>query len=115
MTNEELINALWAGNTSRSVIIAAAESIKALSGNLKFVLAREVATQERHDNKMEALEAKLARAVEGLQFYTERADYEYHQVTRGCGCYSDMEDPIILDDKGNLARLVLAEIKKETK
>jgi len=115
MTDLELINALWAGDTSRSVIIAAAERIKALSGDLKSVLNREVATQERHDLKLDVLEAKLARAVEGLQFYTEGADYEYHQVTRDCGCCSDMEDPIILDDKGNLARLVLAEIKKETK
>jgi hypothetical protein len=113
MTNEELIK--WLRNWYSPECHTAANRIEELLRDLKSVLAREVATQERHDNKMEALEAKLAKAVEGLQFYTEGADYEYHLVTRDCGCCSDMEDPIILDDKGNLARLVLAEIKKETK
>jgi hypothetical protein len=113
MTDEELIN--WLRNWYSPECHTAADRIKALSGDLKSVLAREVATQERHDLKMEALEAKLARAVEGLQFYTEKEDYEYQDVTRDCGCCSDMEDPIILDDKGHLARLVLAEIKGKTK
>ena len=115
MTDEKLINALWAGNTSRSVVVAAADRIKALSGDLESVLAREAATQERHDLTVDDLEKKLATAVVGLKFYTEKEDYEYHQVTRDCGCCSDMEDPIILDDKGRLARIVLFEIKRKTK
>jgi hypothetical protein len=96
-------------------VAAAADRIEELSRDLKSVLAREAATQERHDLKVEALEAKLARAVEGLQFYTEGKDYEKQWVTRDCGCCSYAEDPIILDDKGNLARSVLAKIEKETK
>ena len=113
MTDEELIN--WLRNWYSPECHTAADRIKALSGDLKSVLAREAATQERHDLKMEDLEAKLARAVEGLQFYTEGKDYEKQWVIRDCGCCSYAEDPIILDDKGNLARLVLDEIKKEKK
>ena len=115
MTDEELINALWVGDTSRSVIVAAADRIKALSGDLKSVLAREAATQERHDLKVDDLVVKLSTAVTGLEFYAEKEDYEQQSVTRDCGCCSYMDDPIILDDKGRLARIVLFEIKRKTK
>jgi hypothetical protein len=113
MTDEELIN--WLRNWYSPECHTAADRIKALSGDLKSVLAREAATQERHDLKMEALETKLATAAVGLKFYTEKEDYEPQYVTRDCGCCSDMEYPIILDDKGHLARFVLAKIEKETK
>ena len=43
--------------------LTAADRIEGLLGDLKSVLSREAATQERHDNKMEALEAKLAKAT----------------------------------------------------
>jgi len=58
------------------------------------------------------LEIKLAKASEGLKFYSEQADYEEQLVVRDCGCCSYSEDPIIIDDKGNLARKVLAELEK---
>jgi len=67
MTDEELISTLWSGEVTLSTVAAAADRIKALSGDLKSVLAREAATQERHDLKMEALEAKLADAVATLR------------------------------------------------
>ena len=59
------------------------------------------------------LEIKLAKAIEGLKFYSEQEDYEEQMVVRDCGCCSYPEDPIILDDKGNLARKVLAELEKK--
>jgi len=67
MTDEELISTLWSGEVTLSTVAAAADRIKALSGDLKSVLAREAATQERHDLKMEALEAKLAKAVDVIK------------------------------------------------
>jgi len=77
----------------------AADRIKALSGDLKSVLAREAATQERHDLKMEALEAKLAKAVSALRYVvsakglTDPTEYGYEAIKH--------------------ARIALAEIKGE--
>ena len=62
--------------------------------------------------RAEAAEAKLAKAVEGLRFYAEQEDYEEQLIVRDCGCCSYLEDPIVLDDKGKLARAALAELEK---
>jgi glutamate synthase domain-containing protein 3 len=61
---------------------------------------------------VEKLEAKLAEAIEGLRFYAEQADYEEQLIVRDCGCCSYLDNPIILDDKGNLARKVLKKLEK---
>ncbi len=44
-----------------------AESIEKLGAQLKMVLDREAETQARHDNKIDALEAKLAKAVDVIK------------------------------------------------
>lgn len=80
---------------------------------------------ETHDEAMAAIEmwgaalkgqreaeAKLAKAVEGLKFYAEKDDYEKQVIVRAGGELTYTEEPIILDDKGNLARKVLAELEK---
>lgn len=93
MIDEELINALW----------AAADRIKALSGDLESVLAREASTQERHDLKVDALEAKLAKAMAALQDIFEKprsADWTYAEL---------------ISEMNKEAREALAEIEKETK
>jgi hypothetical protein len=61
--SEELVARLRAGQCAERLLFAAADRIEGLLGDLKSVLSREAATQERHDNKMEALEAKLAKAT----------------------------------------------------
>ena len=72
---------------------------------LRVVTDNHVALQ-----RAEAAEAKLAKAIEGLRFYAEQADYEQQIIVRDCECCSYLEDPIILDDKGNLARRVLEKL-----
>jgi hypothetical protein len=78
-----------------------ADRIEELSRDLKSVLAREAATQERHDIKVDALEAKLAKAKAALRWVvnakglTDPTEYGYGAIKH--------------------ARLVLAEIEEETK
>jgi len=43
------------------------DHIEELSAQLKMVLEREAETQVRHDNKIDALEAKLAKAVDVIK------------------------------------------------
>ena len=99
MTNEELIK--WLRNWYSPECHTAANRIEELLRDLKSVLAREAETQARHDNKMEELEAKLARAVEGLRYVvsakglTDPTEYGYEAIKH--------------------ARIVLAEIEEETK
>ena len=64
MSDEELVKRLREGATWDDDV-AAADRIEALTEQLKTVLDREAATHFRHDAKMDALEAKLAKAVEG--------------------------------------------------
>jgi hypothetical protein len=45
---------------------AVADHIEALGAQLKMVLEREAETQARHDSKLDALEAKLAKAMTAL-------------------------------------------------
>ena len=47
-------------------VLEAADRIEELERQLKTVLDREAATYARHDAKMEAIEARLAKAVEAL-------------------------------------------------
>jgi Na+/phosphate symporter len=44
-----------------------ADHIEEIGAQLKMALEREAETQARHDSKMDALEAKLAKAVAALQ------------------------------------------------
>lgn len=111
MTDEELIARLRDVYVDNRIRLTAADRIKALS---QIVGEMHVLVPELR-KKVSDTEAKLATAVVGLKFYTEKEDYEPQYVTLDCDCCSYMEDPIILDDKGHLARSVLAKIEKETK
>jgi hypothetical protein len=44
-----------------------ADHIEEIGAQLKMVLEREAETQARHDNKLAALEAKLAKAVDVIK------------------------------------------------
>lgn len=60
------------------------DSIEEISAQLKMVLEREAETQVRHDIKMDALEAKLAKAVAMLEkAQTYIADLEAHEGSEG--------------------------------
>jgi hypothetical protein len=65
MTDEELITYLRFQGLDKD--IAAASRIEKLAAQLKTVLEREAETQARHDSKMDALEAKLADALDDAQ------------------------------------------------
>ena len=111
MTDEELIARLRDLHThsryNPSMHSIAADRIEALIK--EFAVSNELGKAFEKDAGQ--LRDKLAKAVEGLQFYTEKDDYERQRVTMYCGCCSYYEDPIILDDKGKLARAVLAELE----
>ena len=104
MTDEELIETLWSGEVTLGVVASAADRIEQLVKDVNETHKEAMAWIEKWGAALKSqreAEAKLAKAIEGLMFYAERADYEYP---------SHSEDPIILDDKGNLARAVLAEL-----
>ena len=106
MTDEELIETLWSGEVTLGVVASAADRIEQLVKDVNETHKEAMAWIEKWGAALKSqreAEAKLAKAIEGLMFYAERADYEYP---------SHSEDPIILDDKGNLARAVLAELEK---
>jgi hypothetical protein len=63
MTDEELIARLRDVYVGNMIRLTAADRIDELMRDLKSVLAREAETQVRHDNKIDALEAKLAKAL----------------------------------------------------
>lgn len=73
-------------------------------------LGRPVPYEPNWKNEAIRLSDLLHQAIEGLRFYAEQADYEQQIIVRDCGCCSYSEDPIILDDKGNLARRVLEKL-----
>ena len=106
MTDEELIAHLRLQGLDKD--IAAADRIEQL------VKERDdwIDTAFMYAQNSDFQRSKLAKAVQGLAFYAEKDDYEHQLIVRDCGCCSYTEDPIILDDKGNLARKVLDELEK---
>lgn len=61
------------------------------------------------------LEAKLAKAVETLEFYGDERNYEGKYIADQCGCCSSWYEPKIHkdgQDSGDAARAALAAIKE---
>lgn len=81
----------------------AADCIEQLVAQLKMILEREAETQARHDSKIDALEAKLAKAKAALRKLVICVDD---------GCYCSEQNMAAAVDE---AREALAEIKGETK
>ena len=54
-------------DSADALLLEMADRIEELEGQLKATLDRETASQKRHDEKVDALEAKLAVAVEGFE------------------------------------------------
>lgn len=67
MTDKELIARLRDVYVDNTIRLTAADRIDELMRDLKTVLEREAETQVRHDNKIDALEAKLAKAADVLR------------------------------------------------
>ena len=59
------------------------------------------------------LKAKLAVAVEALEFYADADNYEDQHKQESCGCCSYLQDAEIKEDEGVKARATLAELKGE--
>ena len=67
--------------------------------------------------RIEELEAKLAKAVEALEFYGEEAHYSGEYFADPCGCCGSWFEPKIHkdgEDSGDMARTTLAELKEES-
>jgi hypothetical protein len=68
------------------------------------------------EKEIEALTAKLAKAVKALTFYANEENYKGVSLTDPCGCCSSWYDPKIHiggEDSGHIARATLAEIEGE--
>lgn len=59
------------------------------------------------------LEAKLATAVEALEFYADADNYEDQHKQESCGCCYYLHDAEIKQDEGVKARATLAALKGE--
>ena len=113
MTDQELILELRNSKGWPNLGNAAADHIEQLVGERDEALNQLDSREHTVDVLKKRLTdrmTKLAEAIEGLRFYAEQADYEQQIIVRDCGCCSYSEDPIILDDKGNLARRVLEKL-----
>ena len=64
-------------------------------------------------DRIEELEAKLAKAVEALEFYADADNYEDQHKPESCGCCYYLHDAEIKEDEGAKARTTLAELKGE--
>jgi hypothetical protein len=86
MTDEELIARLrvYGNNTIR---LTAADRIEELGAQLKMVLEREAETQVRHDKKLDALEAKLAKAIAALDESLYFLDPDEEDMAKEAGVY----------------------------
>jgi hypothetical protein len=91
----------------------AADRIEELEGQLKTVLDRETSILRYYDAKLDAADAKLAQAVEALEFYAEADNYEDQHKRESCGCCYYLQDAEIKQDEGVKARVTLAELKEE--
>lgn len=67
ITDEDLVARLLDGQCTEALLFGAADRIEKLAAQLKMVLEREAETQARHDSKIDALEAKLAKAVDVIK------------------------------------------------
>jgi hypothetical protein len=73
-------------------------------------------TMREAADRIEALTAKLAKAVKALTFYANEENYKGVSLTDPCGCCSSWYDPKIHiggEDSGHIARATIAEIEGE--
>jgi hypothetical protein len=91
----------------------AADCIEELEGQLKTVLDRETSILRYYDAKLDAADAKLAQAVEALEFYADADNYEDQHKRESCGCCYYLQDAEIKQDEGVKARTTLAALKGE--
>jgi hypothetical protein len=92
-------------------IVAAMEELAATNEGLEAKLASSEAT-------LLECEARLRKAVEGLEFYADERNYEGEYISDECGCCGSWYEPIIHkdgQDSGDKARATLAEINSHNK
>jgi hypothetical protein len=70
-------------------------------------------TKKDLSDRIEELEAKLAKAVEALEFYADADNYEDQHKRESCGCCYYLQDAEIKQDEGFKARATLAALKGE--
>jgi hypothetical protein len=68
-------------------------------------------TKKDLSDRIEELEAKMAVAVEALEFYADADNYEDQHKQESCGCCHYLHDAEIKQDEGVKARATLAELK----
>jgi hypothetical protein len=61
-------------------------------------------------SRVKELEAKLAKAVDALEFYAEVDNYEDQHRPEDCGCCYYLHDAEIKEDEGARARTTLTEL-----
>ena len=66
--------------------------------------------RELGQDRIEELEALLAKAVEALKFYANADNYEDQHKPESCGCCYYLHDAEIKEDEGAKARTTLAEL-----
>jgi hypothetical protein len=112
MTDEELIETLWKGEVTLSVVVSAAVRIQELVKERDDAEWVEV-LRKTYQRAKEA-EAKLAKAVEALRFYADVSNYDEGIVgtTHESPMWSESDFTQFEWDNGDKARAVLAELEK---
>lgn len=117
MTDEELIETLWKGEVTLSVVVSAAvriqELVKERGTWQKEALRQNVLMQNAMLGAAKA-ELKLAKAVEALGFYADANNYDEGVVgtTHEAPMWSESDFTQFDWDNGDKARAVLAELEK---
>lgn len=75
---------------------------------LDGIIAKEAA------DHIEAQEKLIEEMTKALVFYSHEPIYKFRNVTRSCGCCSDMLEPEILLDEGAIAREILSKSNPNT-
>ena len=78
------------------------EAYRSISNDLNLLLCEN-----------DELKAKLAVAVEALEFYADADNYEDQHKRESCGCCYYLQDAEIKEDEGVKARATLAALKGE--
>ena len=101
--------AFFTETSERNLMNEAADALEVL------VKERDDAIIKQAEWEIEAktLRAKLAKAIEALQFYGDTKNYEIRWVRKDCGCCSDGVRIIPENDKGTIARAALTGLRKE--
>ena len=89
------------------------EALTAMLNTVSELWAKEATEKNVLAGRCENLKAKLAKAVEALEFYADADNYEDQHKRESCGCCYYLQDAEIKQDEGVKARATLAALKGE--